>query len=397
MNSFSQTKHDNDGFVFFSPKAIYQDIYGKDPNVIYDSEYAYYRKNIYKKIEKEFKNFERKTAKILINKNKSLVETEIIYSTKLSPDESISGQYVDCLIAIKQFWNIDEYAIGEFDEDEFDEEQIVINPNDKFQAKITIYAPFHQKKLEKLFKLCVSKDKTVAKKERELNIVCFHPQDGIYLKAFNTNKVDIDIDINYNDDFKEVSDKIVSTLSSKHDNGIVLLHSEPGCGKTSYLRFLTHNIKNKRLIYLPPDMAHRLSDPDFMGFLMTYPDSVLFIEDAENCLQKREGGGNQAVSNLLNSSDGLLGDALKLQIICTFNCNIGLIDPALLRPGRLIAEYKFEKLSINKAKAIVNKIYDEDTAKLITEPKTLAEIYNLNKKQFLSANAKQSPIGFGKR
>ena len=77
--------------------------------------------------------------------------------------------------------------------------------------------------------------------------------------------------------------------------------------------------------------------------MMKYPDSVLIIEDAEKVVRNRNGNGNEtAVSNLLNLSDGILGDCLKTQIVATFNTERQLIDKALLRKGRLIAEYKFD-------------------------------------------------------
>jgi len=77
---------------------------------------------------------------------------------------------------------------------------------------------------------------------------------------------------------------------------------------------------------------------------------------------------------LLNRSDGLLGDAMHQQIIATFNCDLASIDPALLRKGRLIANYEFNKLDIESAKTLSDKLgFGRDS---VTEPMTLAEIYN---------------------
>ena len=77
---------------------------------------------------------------------------------------------------------------------------------------------------------------------------------------------------------------------------------------------------------------------------------------------------------MLNRSDGLLGDAMHQQIIATFNCDLASIDPALLRKGRLIANYEFNKLDIESAKTLSEKLgFGRDS---VTEPMTLAEIYN---------------------
>ena len=43
------------------------------------------------------------------------------------------------------------------------------------------------------------------------------------------------------------------------------------------------------------------------------------------------------MSDLLNISDGLLADFLHVQVICTFNHPLSMVDSALLRKGRLIA------------------------------------------------------------
>jgi hypothetical protein len=107
-------------------------------------------------------------------------------------------------------------------------------------------------------------------------------------------------------------------------------------------------------------------------------------------LKQREAGGNQAVSNILNISDGILGDILRLQIVCTFNSKLQEIDQALLRPGRLIAEYRFEKLSLDKTAALMKKLHGiEYTGKEMT----LADIFNVNNMPD-KTNIKKNPVGF---
>jgi hypothetical protein len=73
-------------------------------------------------------------------------------------------------------------------------------------------------------------------------------------------------------------------------------------GKTHYIRYLIHEIEDKTLIYVPPDMAKEISSPEFLPFLMQYQDSILIIEDAENIIKDRNESSvpSQAVANLLN-------------------------------------------------------------------------------------------------
>lgn len=213
-----------------------------------------------------------------------------------------------------------------------------------------------------------------------LEMVCRN-QHGYYLSSIDIKKPLItDLGLHYGKSFVPVHDKIIKNLNKKDGKGIVLLHGVPGSGKTHYIRYLISEIENKTLIYVPPDMAKEISSPDFLPFLMQNQNSVLIIEDAENIVKDRNDAStsSQAVANLLNLSDGLLGDAMHQQIIATFNCDLKTIDPALLRKGRLIANYEFNKLDLESSKILSDKL--GMGTEQITEPMTLAEIYNQNDK-----------------
>ena len=121
-----------------------------------------------------------------------------------------------------------------------------------------------------------------------------------------------------------------------------------------------------------------MTKPGFLPFLMQHPNSILIVEDAENIIHDRKDQSflpNQAVANLLNLSDGLLGDAMHQQIICTFNCDVKGIDPALLREGRLVIEHKFDKLNPENARRLCTELGIPDNGEDIRESTSLAEIY----------------------
>jgi SpoVK/Ycf46/Vps4 family AAA+-type ATPase len=180
----------------------------------------------------------------------------------------------------------------------------------------------------------------------------------------------LDLSLFYEDDFKAVHEVISKRLNKKSDKGIVLLHGLPGTGKTTYLRYLIGKIK-KRVMFLSPNVANNLMDPDFLEILIDNPNSVIIIEDAENIIMDRRNSKDSSVSNLLNISDGLLADFLNVQLICTFNSSLTLIDTALMRKGRLIAKYEFGKLSIPKARKLSDHL-GFNTG--INKPMTIAEI-----------------------
>lgn len=227
------------------------------------------------------------------------------------------------------------------------------------------------------------------KKEFEINLISYN--DGYFsLKEIDVKKTRLDLKLHYEDEFLEIDKTIQERLNKKDDKGIVLLHGLPGTGKTTYLRYLIGKLK-KRVLFVPPSVAQNITNPEFMNLLLDYPNSVLIIEDAENIIMDRQITGSSAVSNLLNISDGLLGDCLNTQIICTFNMPISKIDPALMRKGRLIAKYYFGKLSVIKGQYLSDKMKLNQN---ITEPMTIAEIFNHTEQSF--EDKRVNVIGFRK-
>jgi len=201
---------------------------------------------------------------------------------------------------------------------------------------------------------------------------------GLELKAMEVKRCKLDLDLFYEDGFKEVDAVIQKRLNQKKDKGIVLLHGLPGTGKTTYLRYLIGKIK-KRVLFLSPNVAGNLMDPDFIDLLIDNPNTVVIVEDAENIIMDRRTSGGSSVSNLLNISDGLLADFLNVQLICTFNNSLTMVDSALMRKGRLIAKYEFGKLGVEKAQQLSRYLGFDNT---ITRPMTVAEISNQHEKAF---------------
>lgn len=205
---------------------------------------------------------------------------------------------------------------------------------------------------------------------------------------------ELDLTTHYNDDLLPAHDTIVRRLQQPQDKGIVILHGPPGTGKTSYIRHLC-GLTDKPKLFIPPNLAARIADPEFINLLHDNTNSILIIEDAEALLTKRDaaGGGPSAVSNLLNLSDGLLADCFHIQIVCTFNTDLSRIDSALLRKGRLIAAYHFQPLAPPKAQALATSLGQLTP---LDEPTALADIYNREEQEFDVAAAPKR-IGFGAR
>lgn len=210
---------------------------------------------------------------------------------------------------------------------------------------------------------------------------------------FVTEKVkvdvyDIEVDRHYNDDFAQVDKEINKAIEDKQ-SGLILLHGQPGTGKTSYIKHLIGKHAHNKFIFIPNDFVDELLKPAFITFMIRQRNAVLVIEDAEKIIMSRnQGDKNSVVSTILQLTDGLFSDYLSIKVICTFNTDISKVDKALFRKGRMIAFYEFSALSLEKTKHLLN-----GKATKVSKGLTLAEIYNFNKKDYSEATVKKT-IGF---
>lgn len=201
------------------------------------------------------------------------------------------------------------------------------------------------------------------------------------------NYVNIDLNEQYNDDFKSAFDETIRFINEQK-SGLVIWHGEKGTGKTSAIRFLLNKL-DKKFILVTNAIAAHMAEPEFIAFMMENKDSIFILEDCEQILMAREEnrfGG--AISNILNMSDGLMSDIFNIKFICTFNTDISNIDEALLRPGRCFVNYEFKPLCEEKAVKLL-----ESLGHKITKPRemTLAEIYNYKEEESIQ---KPKKIGF---
>jgi len=215
-------------------------------------------------------------------------------------------------------------------------------------------------------------------------------QDGI----FNTEDINtgdfqsIDIHELYNDDFADI-DTLINESLHKEESGMVLLHGDPGTGKTTYIKHLICKHQDKQFIFIQNDFVRDLLKPNFISFLLQNKNAILIIEDAEKVVVSRENGmDDSVVSTILQLTDGLFSDFLNIKILCTFNTNIERIDKALLRKGRMIAKYKFATLTAEKTAALAKKLGHDN----ISGAMTLADIFGLDKRGFDQPSKKA--IGF---
>lgn len=187
---------------------------------------------------------------------------------------------------------------------------------------------------------------------------------------------------NYNDDIPY--GKICEFLESD-DSGLVILHGEPGSGKTTFINHLMNKMGDITFAYMSASLLLRANEVEFVEHLIGNSDSklVFIIEDCESIIASRETTRNSVLPTILNLTDGLLGKSLKAKFILTFNCPITKIDTAVLRKGRMKTKYEFKKLCLEKTRAILPDA---------TKAMLLCDIYHRDD----NGNREETAIGFGK-
>lgn len=193
---------------------------------------------------------------------------------------------------------------------------------------------------------------------------------------------------------EDLDEKELLKFLKSSDSGIVILYGVPGGGKSTFLK---HLIKDN------PDLHFSyLIDSGFIGrldslkkWLITEEEvgGIYIMEDCEKLLESRDiSGGSSWISDLLNLSDGILGDLLSCKFILTFNSGKN-VDPAILRKGRTRFMQEFRPvtgerlLELAKYAGIDDIISEDDKNRGLT----VAEIFNYKSENY---GKKKTKIGF---
>jgi len=248
----------------------------------------------------------------------------------------------------------------------------------------------------------------------KIHLVCQDSDIGLYTKEFpiQGDQYNFDLDLHYGEGMEDFHEKQIKRLMSG-SKGIILLYGDPGTGKSFYIKRLCRDLfkVNKKILYLPNNMVDNIGTPSFNNFLLDWADNnvedgtkkgiLIIIEDAERVLLKRDDNpyGADGVSNILNSTDGILNDFLNIQVLATFNTTIDKIDDAILRKKRTLAVKEFKKLSVSDAQRLIDHLGVDAT---VTESMSLADIFSMHEESdddvlFRDAKKKTNTIGFGKK
>jgi hypothetical protein len=161
---------------------------------------------------------------------------------------------------------------------------------------------------------------------------------------------------------------------------MVLLHGPPGTGKTNFLKTLALEWKSWCDLEIIVDPEVLFNNSDYLIQMLSERRqsdrwTILLMEDCDELIRKEAKAiSGQALSRLLNATDGFLGYGHKLLVGLTTNEDLKNLHEAVLRSGRCLANIKVPPLTQAEATAWLD---DPDLSAGLKGDTTLADLYAL--------------------
>lgn len=199
-------------------------------------------------------------------------------------------------------------------------------------------------------------------------------QSGIEIRTISQKPIREDIEDLYSKKTWKSTNKTIKRLK-KGETGLIIFYGERGCGKSSFISYLT-SVIDRDVIFIPNTMTDLTTNsPDFRKILTKFHKPIVVIDDCEIVFSEFFTKSNLMCNNLIQLVDSVV-PVDELTVITLFNTKSeDDIDHNLLESNVLLDLVEFTRLDKQQANELAKTL--KFKSKFIGETK-LVDVFKGN-------------------